>query len=75
MTDDALEWFDRLAERVYTERRLAAGTRDLVLALGWAALRDPARHRPEVYLWDRVREVLNTDNLGVWRLIADDVPR
>ncbi|WTX00944.1 hypothetical protein OG216_46815 (plasmid) [Streptomycetaceae bacterium NBC_01309] len=77
MSDDdaALRRFDQLAARAYAERRLTPGTRDLVLALGWAALRDPRRHRPGTSVWERARDALNTSNTGVWQAIADDVPR
>lgn len=74
-TDEALVRYDQLAARVYTERRMPAGTRDLILALGWVTLRDPARHRPEATLWPRTREVLNISNRRLWELLAEDAPR
>ncbi|MEV5348913.1 hypothetical protein [Streptomyces achromogenes] len=76
MTDlDTMRRYDQLTERVYGERRLRPGTRDLILALGWVTLRDPQRHRPEATVWGRTREVLNADNSRLWKLIAEDVPR
>ena len=41
---DALIRYDQLAARVYGERRMPTGTRDLILALGWVSIRDPRRH-------------------------------
>lgn len=67
--------YDQLAARVYTEARMPAGTRDLILALGWVTLRDPHRHDPTVTTWVRAREVMNADNDAMWKLIADDAPR
>ena len=76
MTDlDEIRRYDHLAERVYGERRLPAGTRDLILALGWVTLRDPRRHHPDVPVWGRTREVLNFDNRQMWQAIAEDAPR
>ncbi|MYW08589.1 hypothetical protein GT034_09575 [Streptomyces sp. SID2563] len=72
---EAMVRYDQLAARVYEERRLPAGTRDLVLALGWATLRDPRRHHPEQGVWSRTRDILNTDDRRMWQLLADDVPR
>lgn len=72
---DELRRYDQLAERVYGERRLPTGTRDLILALGWVTLRDPRRHHPDVPVWDRTREVLNATNRQMWETIAEDVPR
>jgi len=72
---DALIRFDQLATRVYEERRMPTGTRDLILALGWVTLRDPRRHDPTRLLWERTRDVLNADNKRMWELIAEDAPR
>jgi hypothetical protein len=72
---NSLRRYDALAARVYEERRMPAGTRDLVLALGWVTLRDPRRHDPAVPMWQRTGEVLNADNRRLWQLIADDAPR
>ncbi|MGW0844320.1 hypothetical protein ACWD26_30105 [Streptomyces sp. NPDC002787] len=72
---DEIRRYDQLTERVYGERRLPSGTRDLILALGWVTLRDPKRHHPAVSLWDRTREVLNADNRQMLETIAEDVPR
>jgi hypothetical protein len=67
--------FDALATRVYTERRLPSGTRDLILALGWVTLRDPQRHHPAHLLWAGTREVLNATDQRMWELLAQDAPR
>lgn len=67
--------YDQLVTRVYGERRMPSGTRDLILALGWVTLRDPRRHDPEVTVWARTREVLNADNKRMWQLIGGDAPR
>lgn len=67
--------YDQLVTRVYGERRMPSGTRDLILALGWVTLRDPRRHDPEVTTWVRTREVLNADNKRMWTLIGEDAPR
>ncbi|MGY0065186.1 hypothetical protein ACWY4P_53700 (plasmid) [Streptomyces sp. LZ34] len=76
-TDDraAMLRYDELAQRVYSERRMPSGTRDLILALGWVILRDPRRHDPAVGTWARAREVMNADNRTMWQLIAEDAPR
>ncbi|MER8268007.1 hypothetical protein ABT007_27850 [Streptomyces griseus] len=71
---EAMVRHDQLATRVYEERRMPAGTRDLVLALGWATLRDPRRHHPEEGVWARTRDILNADDRRMWQLLADDVP-
>ncbi|WP_448334020.1 hypothetical protein [Streptomyces sp. DSM 41534] len=71
----AMARYDQLAARVYGERRMPTGTRDLILALGWVTLRDPRRHDPTISTWGRVREVLNADNRTMWTLVADDAPR
>jgi hypothetical protein len=67
--------YDQLAARVYGERRMPSGTRDLILALGWVTLRDPRRHDPTVGIWARARDVMNADNKTMWQLIKDDAPR
>ncbi|MFI6143761.1 hypothetical protein ACIBCC_36930 [Streptomyces griseus] len=72
---EAMVRYDQLVTRVYEERRMPAGTRDLVLALGWATLRDPRRHHPEEGVWARTRDILNADDRRMWQLLADDVPR
>ncbi|MFK8851288.1 hypothetical protein [Streptomyces sp. Ac-502] len=73
---DGMLRYDQLASRVYSERRMPQGTRDLILALGWVALRDPRRHDPAAEgQWTRAREVLNTDNKTMWTLVAEDAPR
>ncbi|MFF2902364.1 hypothetical protein [Streptomyces sp. NPDC057966] len=72
---DALTRYDQLAQRVYAERRMPSGTRDLILALGWVTLRDPRRHDPTIGTWQRTREVLNADNKRMWQLLKDDAPR
>ncbi|MFJ9799791.1 hypothetical protein [Streptomyces sp. NPDC101145] len=72
---DGLLRYDQLASRVYSERRMPSGTRDLILALGWVTLRDPRRHDPTFSTWARTRDVLNADNRRMWQLVADDVPR
>jgi hypothetical protein len=72
---DGMLRYDELTSRVFTERRMPTGTRDLILALGWVSLRDPRRHDPEVTTWARAREVMNADNRRMWQLVADDVPR
>jgi hypothetical protein len=71
----ALARYDQLLARVYTDRRMPTGTRDLILALGWVGLRDPRRHDPTITTWTRTREVLNATNEQMWRHLADDVPR
>lgn len=78
MTDTdraSLVRYDQLAQRVYSERRMPAGTRDLILTLGWVTLRDPRRHDPALGTWARAREVMNVDSEGMWRILADDAPR
>ncbi|MEU5043242.1 hypothetical protein [Streptomyces griseorubiginosus] len=72
---DGLVRYDQLAARVYGERRMPSGTRDLILALGWVTLRDPRRHDPAFTVWERTRDVLNADNKRMWQLIAEDAPR
>ncbi|MFJ8727731.1 hypothetical protein [Streptomyces sp. NPDC093269] len=72
---DGLLRYDELVARVYGERRMPTGTRDLILALGWVGLRDPRRHDPTVTTWTRTRDVLNADNKRMWQLIAEDAPR
>ena len=72
---DAIVRYDQLAARVYEERRMPSGTRDLILALGWVTLRDPRRHDPTASTWTRAREVLNADNRTMWTLLAEDAPR
>lgn len=72
---DGLLRYDELAARVYGERRMPTGTRDLILALGWVTLRDPSRHDPTRSIWERTRDVLNADNKRMWQIIADDAPR
>jgi hypothetical protein len=67
--------YDQLAARVYGERRMPHGTRDLILALGWVTLRDPRRHDPTLGVWARAREILNADNKRMWQLLKDDAPR
>lgn len=67
--------YDQLTTRVYGERRMPSGTRDLILALGWVTLRDPRRHDPTVTTWGRTREVLNADNRRMWTLVGEDAPR
>lgn len=72
----ALLRYDQLTSRVYAERRMPSGTRDLLLALGWATLRDPRRHHPDrALIWVRTREALNVDNKRMWQLVAEDAPR
>ncbi|WP_331735979.1 hypothetical protein [Streptomyces sp. NBC_00057] len=72
---EALVRYDQLAARVYTERRMPTGTRDLILALGWVTLRDPRRHDPAFGIWTRTREVLNASNERMWQFLAEDAPR
>ncbi len=72
---DGMLRYDQLATRIYGERRMPSGTRDLILALGWVTLRDPSRHDPTVLTWQRTREVLNADNKRMWELITEDAPR
>ena len=72
---DGLLRYDELAARVYGEARMPSGTRDLILALGWVALRDPRRHDPTRSLWGRTRDVLNVDDKRIWELVAEDAPR
>nr|WSX25629.1 hypothetical protein OG690_38065 [Streptomyces tubercidicus] len=73
---DGMLRYDQLATRVYGERRMPQGTRDLILALGWVALRDPRRHDPAAEgQWVRARDVMNASNKTMWQLIADDAPR
>lgn len=72
---DGMLRYDELATRVYGERRMPQGTRDLILALGWVTLRDPRRHDPTLTTWGRTRDVLNADNKTMWQRIVDDVPR
>ncbi|MGW5711530.1 hypothetical protein [Streptomyces olivaceus] len=72
---DGLLRYDQLATRVYGERRMPQGTRDLILALGWITLRDPRRHDPSIGIWARTRDILNVDNKRMWELIGEDAPR
>lgn len=72
---DAMARYDQLVTRVYEERRMPSGTRDLILSLGWVTLRDPRRHDPAVTTWARTREVMNADNKTMWTLIGKDAPR
>lgn len=71
----ALMRYDTLAARVYGERRMPTGTRDLILAAGWVMLRDPRRHDPARGIWDTIRQVLNTDNRGLGLIVRADAPR
>ena len=72
---DGMLRYDQLAARVYGERRMPQGTRDLILALGWVTLRDPRRHDPTIGVWERARGVLNAENKRLWELIGEDAPR
>jgi hypothetical protein len=73
---DGMLRYDQLAARVYEERRMPTGTRDLILALGWVTLRDPRRHDPTApTIWERARDAMNADNRRMWTLIAEDAPR
>ncbi|MEU1327154.1 hypothetical protein [Streptomyces microflavus] len=72
---DGMLRYDELTSRVFSERRMPSGTRDLLLALGWVTLRDPRRHDPTLGVWVRTRDVLNADNKRMWQLITEDVPR
>lgn len=72
---DGMLRYDELAARVYGERRMPSGTRDLILSLGWVTLRDPRRHDPTLTTWARTRDMMNADNRTIWKLIADDAPR
>ena len=68
--------YDQLATRVYGETRMPAGTRDLILTLGWVTLRDPRRHDPTApTIWERARDAMNVSNKEIWTLLAEDVPR
>lgn len=72
---NAILRYDQLVTRVYGERRMPQGTRDLILALGWVTLRDPRRHDPTITTWARTREVMNADNKTMWTLIGEDAPQ
>lgn len=72
---NAILRYDQLVTRVYGERRMPSGTRDLILALGWVTLRDPRRHDPTITTWTRTQEVMNADNKTMWTLIGEDAPR
>lgn len=72
---DALARYDQLLQRVYTERRMPPATRDLILALGWVALRDPRRHAPALSKWERAHEVMNVDHRTIWQALRGDAPR
>lgn len=72
---DGMLRYDQLVTRVYGERRMPSGARDLILALGWVTLRDPRRHDPRITTWARTREVMNADNKTMWTLIGGDAPR
>lgn len=68
---------DDLCARVWADKRLPPGTREIALAFAWAALRDPDRHTDNNGL-RRVGHLLGRDDRGRWRhklLIADDAPR
>lgn len=72
---DGMLRYDQLAARVYEERRMPSGTRDLILTLGWVTLRDPRRHDPTLGTWERARDVMNASNEQLWKLLAEDAPR
>lgn len=74
MTDD-LACFDRLAARVYTDRRMTPAVRDFVLAFGWALYRDPTRHSTRAIPWNRAKAALGYTAAQMWQVVADDAPR
>jgi hypothetical protein len=73
-----LQHFDDLVARVYDDKDLDPGTRELAHALAWLQLRDPARHDTSDSIVRRVGYLLGRDRVGRWRhqqLFADDAPR
>lgn len=83
MTDAATEMadlmaYDDLCARVYHDRRLPPGTREVALALAWAGLRDPDRAAGTSTSFARAGRLLGRDAGGRGRhklLIAKDAPR
>jgi hypothetical protein len=68
--------YDDLCARIYADKRMPPGTRELALTLAWATLRDPERHGDTSNV-ARARRILGWEARR-WRLDAlfyDDVPR
>ncbi|REF00323.1 hypothetical protein [Thermomonospora umbrina] len=78
MSDDPhLTKYDKLCREVYGDARMAPGTREVVLAMGWVMFRHPDRPQGGPF-WQHVRRVLGRNRYGkprVWDLIAADAPR
>ncbi|MGI5423028.1 hypothetical protein [Actinomadura luteofluorescens] len=75
--DEARVKFDDLCREVYTDKRVPPGTREVILAMGWAMFRHPDRPNGAPF-WGEVRRALWANEYGkprMWDLIADDAPR
>lgn len=82
MTEQAdLMAYDDMCARIYVDKRMPPGTRELALALAWANLRDPERDReqPGKGAFRRAGHLLGREKFSNrWRnkaLWADDAPR
>lgn len=71
--------YDDMCARIYADKRMPPGTRELALALAWADARDPDRHdKAKGGNLRRVSRILGRTRTGQWRyklLIAEDAPR
>jgi len=88
MPDDLsrLHSYDNLTTRIWQDKRLTPGTRELLLAISWVLTRDPdyaALPSPErgSYLWRQLAVMLGRDERmrrptpRYKQLVADDAPR
>lgn len=79
--------YDDYCARIYDDRRMPAGTRELALAMAWVLLRDPLYRRRSstntsgTLLWSRVECVLRRPHVApeagpVYRMVLrEDAPR
>lgn len=79
MTCDDLRAHDDLQARIWADRRLPGGTRELALAMAWVLHRDK-EHAKGRELWATLREMLGTTGpvhprWRLWELMAADAPR
>jgi len=88
MPDDTsrLRSFDDLTTRIWQDKRLTPGTRELLLAIGWVLARDPdyaalPSSERGTYLWRQLAVMLGRDERmrrptpRYRQLVADDAPR
>lgn len=64
--------YDDIVARIYADKRMPSGTRELALVLAWTALRDPGRH--DTTNMAPVRRILGGDD-RLRQLFAEDCPR